>query len=296
MQNNTKYTKREHYIPRVYYKGFSDIKHKKTKEKILAWAMDVKSIVPINNQIDIENFCAEDNLYELRNEEGEFIAQNFIEKTFGNIEAKVGSVLKKIQEMSQNEEYLKCMSVLSEDDKSILIILMTMLQFRDPETINYGIKILQQDNPEMDYWKARNFTLINLLPLGIDSEWDKNTIIRTAVEKYSGMEFQIGVAFDDLIVTSDRPVIEWPPEENELFNRPKAVMFPLTSRLVLYLFPILTAQQIGRSFFFIMNKKQIGDTQMNVAACARRWIFSRNAITDEQIEMIKEGRNWLNNI
>lgn len=260
---------------------------------MLAWAMDVKSIIPINNQIDIEDFCAEDNLYELRNENGEFIAQNFIEKTFGKIEAEVGNVLKKIKEKSQNERCLKCTSVLSEYDKSILIILMTMLKFRNPETINYGIRIIQRDNPNMDYRNARNFTLMNLLPLGIDSEWDKNTVIRTAVEKYSGMEFQIGVASGDYIITSDRPVIEWPPDKNELFNRPKAVMFPLTSRLVLYLFPIMNTQQVGRSVFFIMNEEQIRDIQISIAACARRWIFSRNVITDEQLDRIKEGRSRL---
>lgn len=294
MQKNSRYTKWEHFVPRVYYKGFSDIKQKKSKEKLLVWALDVKSIAPINKQVDVENFCAKDNLYELRNKEGEVIAHNIIEKSFGKIEAEVGKVLKKIKEKSQNEKCLECMRILSEDDKSILIILITMLQFRDPETIDYGIKILQRDNPEMDDREARNFTLMNLLPLGIDPEWDKNTIIRSAVEKYSGMEFQIGIAPDDLIITSDRPVIEWPLDKNELFNRPRAVMFPLTSRLVLYLFPILNNQQMGRSFFFCLKEAQIRDIQIDVAVSARRWIFSRNAITDEQLARIREGRSRWN--
>lgn len=266
---------------------FSNIKQRKQKEKLLAWAVNVRSNEPINNQIDIEDFCAYDNLYELRNEKGEFLARNYIENMFGKIEAEVGSVLKKINEKSQDGKYLKCTSVLSEYDKSILIILMTMLQFRDPETINYGIKILQHDNPKINEREARNFTLMNLLPLGVDSEWDENTIIRTAVKKYFGMEFQIGVTSDDLIITSDRPVVEWPPDENELFNRPQAVMFPLTSKLVLNLFPILNTQQMGRSFFYVLNEGQIRDVQINVTSCARRWIFSRNAITNEQLEIIK---------
>ena len=110
------------------------------------------------------------------------------------------------------------------------------------------------------------------------------------------MDFQIGIAPDDLIITSDRPVIQWPPDENELYNRPKAVVFPLTSRLVLYLFPIVDNKQIGRSFFFDMSKEQIRDIQVNVAVCARRWIISRNAISDDQYERIKEGRSRLNSI
>ena len=290
MQNDPEPTKWEHFVPRVYYKGFSEIKRKRTKEILLAWATDVKLQDISNRQIDINDFCAENNLYELRNEEGEFIARNFIEKKFSRIEQEVGVVLNGIKEKSKNEKYLECTSILSEYEKSILIILITMLRFRDPETINYGVRFLQQDNPEMDEREARNFTLMNLIPLGIDPELDKKTIIRTATEKYSGMEFQIGIAPDDVIITSDRPVIEWKPDKNELYNRPKQVMFPLSSRLCLYLFPITDQSQLGRSFFFALSDTQIRDIQINVAFCARRWIFSRESLTEEQRERIKEGR------
>ena len=293
MQNDPEPTKWEHFVPRVYYKGFSEIKRKRTKEILLAWATDVKLQDISNRQIDINDFCAENNLYELRNEEGEFIARNFIEKKFSRIEQEVGVVLNGIKEKSKNEKYLECTSILSEYEKSILIILITMLRFRDPETINYGVRFLQQDNPEMDEREARNFTLMNLIPLGIDPELDKKTIIRTATEKYSGMEFQIGIAPDDVIITSDRPVIEWKPDKNELYNRPKQVMFPLSSRLCLYLFPITDQSQLGRSFFFALSDTQIRDIQINVAFCARRWIFSRESLTEEQRERIKEGRRLI---
>ena len=273
MQNDPEPTKWEHFVPSVYYKGFSEIKSKRTKEILLAWATDVKLQDISNRQIDINDFCAENNLYELRNEEGEFIARNFIEKKFSRIEQEVGVVLNGIKEKSKNEKYLECTSILSEYEKSILIILITMLLFRDPETINYGVRVLQQNNPEMDEREARNFTLMNLIPLGIDPELDKKTIIRTATEKYSGMEFQIGIAPDDVIITSDRPVIEWKPDKNELYNRPKQVMFPLSSRLCL-----------------VTEDEMISDIQINVAVCARRWIFSRESLTEEQRERIKEGR------
>lgn len=293
MQSEPEPTKWEHFVPRVYYKGFSEIKRKRTKEILLAWATDVKLQDINNRQIDINDFCAENNLYELRNEEGEFIARNYIEKKFSRIEQEVGVVLNEIIEKAKNERCLECTSVLSEYDKSILIILITMILFRDPETISYGVRFLQQGNPEMDEREARNFTLMNLIPMGIDPEWDKNTIIRTAIEKYSGMEFQIGVAPDDVIITSDRPVIERKPDKNEIYNRPRAVMFPLSSRLCLYLFPVTDQSRIGRSSFFVLSDAQISDIQINIAVCARRWIFSREELTKEQRERIKEGRRRL---
>lgn len=295
MQNESDYTKWEHYVPRIYYKGFSEIKKKKSKEILLTWALNVKTLQQIDCKVNINDYCAEDDLYELRDKEGCYLARNTIEKAFGRIEAKVGTVIAAIRAKSQNENCLRCSNILSEDDKSILIILMTMLLFRDPNTIDYGVKILQKLNPDMDEREARNHTLLNMLPLGVDPEWDENTIIRKTAEKYVGMEVQIGITSDDVIITSDRPIIEWPSNKKELFNRPRAVAFPLTSRLVLYMFPIETDQQIGRNCFFQLSEEQIKDIQINVAVCAREWIFSRNALTDEQLERIREGRSRWDN-
>ena len=147
----------------------------------------------------------------------------------------------------------------------------------------------------MDDREARNFTLMNLLPLSGDHEWDKNTIIRSAVEMFSGMAFHIGFTDDDTIITSDRPVIQWPSHDNNLDHRPRAVAFPLTSRLVLYLFPIENVEQNERSCFFKMSKQQISDIQANIAVCARRWIYSKNMLTVEQLEIIKKARASLSN-
>jgi len=184
---------------------------------------------------------------------------------------------------------MNCSTVLSQDDKSYLTIFITALLYRDPQTIEMGIRFLQESNPGMDSREARNFTLMNLLPLGVDPEWDNSTVIRSALESFSGMFFQIGFTDGDAIITSDRPVIQWPSHDSS-DNRPRAVAFPLTSRLVLYLFPIENAEQNETSCFFKMSEQQINSIQTNIAVCARRWIYSKNMLTDDQLEIIKEAR------
>ena len=167
--------------------------------------------------------------------------------------------------------------------------------FRDPDTIEFGIKSLQAANPDMSFREARNYTLYNLLPLGVDREWDENTIIRTATERLSGMAFQIGIADEDIIFTSDRPFVVWPPDENELYNRPKAFAFPLTSRLVLYLFALNDVEAIKSSFFIKLSEEQIRDIQENITVCAKKWLYSRNPLTEEQMNRVKSARNRLLN-
>ena len=288
MSENKQMTHSEHYIPQMYFRQFSE-----NKKNIYKYdANDLDKPPEIRS---IDKICREKDMYEPIYEDGSYIAPNHIENRFGKIETKAGKVIEAIKAKAQNDKYLSCTSVLSDEDKSILNIFITALMFRDPDTIEFGIKSLQAANPDMSFREARNYTLYNLLPLGVDREWDENTIIRTATERLSGMAFQIGIADEDIIFTSDRPFVVWPPDENELYNRPKAVAFPLTSRLVLYLFALNDVEAIKSSFFIKLSEEQIRDIQENITVCAKKWLYSRNPLTEEQMNRVKSARNRLLN-
>lgn len=287
MPNGERPTEDEHFIPQFYLRGFSDIAKSR---KALILQFNVKTMQQTPVQVDVKDICSKKHLYEIKNSEGAFVAQNTIEKTFGKVETAVSKVIHSIINKSKNANCLNCPAILSEEDKSYLIIFITSLLYRDPATIESGVRILQQSNPNMSTREARNFTLFNLLPLGIDSSWDENTIIRTAVSRLSGMAFQIGIADDDEIITSDRPVVVWPPKEDELYNRPQAVTFPLTSRLLLYLFPFESVDPLANNCFVKLSKEQIHDHCGNMSVVARNWIYSRKPLTEEQLKIVKEAR------
>ena len=275
MSENNQMTHSEHYISKMYLRQFS-----KNKKNLYRYDVDALDKPPEIRSID--RICREKDMYEPIYEDGSYIAPNHIENRFGRIETKAGKVIEAIKAKAQNDKCLSCTSVLSDEDKSILNIFITALMFRDPDTIEFGIKSLQAANPDMSFREARNYTLYNLLPLGVDREWDENTIIRTATERLSGMAFQIGIADEDIIFTSDR-------------HRPKAVAFPLTSRLVLYLFALNDVEAIKSSFFIKLSEEQIRDIQENITVCAKKWLYSRNPLTEEQMNRIKSARNRLLN-
>lgn len=291
MPKDKNYTEDEHFLSRMYLKEFSEIKKKGNKEKAFVWQYNIKAMRHTPVQVNIQNICFEKNLYELRNADGSFVARNTIEKTFGKIETAVSNVFCSIQERAKNEKCMNCTTFLSEEEKSLLIIFITALLYRDPNTISRGIDFLKETNQGLSDEQARNSTLLNLLPLGLDAEWDQKTIIRSALANLSGMAYQIGMASDDVIFTSDRPVVQWPSHNEEYLNRPKALVFPLTSRLVLFLYPLEDVAQIGWNFLFQLDQGSIHDVQMDVAVCAREWIYSREKLSNEQMKIIWEARN-----
>ncbi|MBP3854408.1 MAG: DUF4238 domain-containing protein [Ruminiclostridium sp.] len=286
MPEDRQMTHVEHFIPKMYLRQFSD-------SKTSLYRYNVNNLEKEPELRSLDKVCREIDMYELFGKDGSYITPNRIENIFGKIEKNTSKVIEFIKVKSQNDNCLKCASVLSENEKSLLIIFMTTLLYRDPQTIENGINFLQQSNPDMDIREARNFTLMNLLPLGVDSTWDENTIIRTAINSLCGMAFQIGISEDDVIITSDRPVIWGTIYKDDSYNRPSSAIFPLTSRLVLYLFPIESVDPIVSNCFIKLNNEQIDDIQANVAVYARDWIFSRNALTDAQLNNVKNARSLL---
>lgn len=290
MIHNSSDTIAQHYIPRMYLKCFSEVIDTK-KNKAYIWQYSIESFKQINTSVNIEDICFEKDLYEMKDIENSYIARNYIEKTFSRIEANASNVIKSIENKIESLSYTNYNNeILSEEDISNLIIFMTSLNYRDPQTIEKGIDIIKNLHPDISYRDARNYTLMNLLPLSGDNTWDKNTIIRTAIEKYCGMTFQIGVSTSDNIITCDCPVIEWPKDVNDCFNRPKAVVFPLTSRIVLYLYPLDDVNTMGHNCAFLLSDKQINDLYYYVAANTRTWIYSRNRLSIEQEKIVKSVR------
>ena len=290
MPNGDRPTDKQHFIPRVYLKEFSEIKRTDKVEKAFIWQFDLKRMKQIPAPVNIADICYEKNLYELRDEKGNFFARNIIEKTYEKIERAFGGALESIKRRTQDEKCLFCTTFLSEEEKNMLIIFITTLMYRDPVSIGRGIAFLHESNPDMSDIQRRNFTILNLLPLGLNPEWDQKTVSRTALDNLSNMAFQIGIASDNAIFTSDNPIVLWSSHNNECPNRPEAVAFPLTSRLVLYLFPLENLDSIGSNYLFQMDEERVQEIQMNIAICAKRWIYSREKLTDKQVEQIKEAR------
>lgn len=293
MSNSSKYTIDEHFLSRMYLKGFSEVKGSGNKEKAFVWQYNLKTMQQTPTQVNISRICFEKNLYEIRDKEGAFVARNTIEKSFEKIESQVNTAFEAIKRRTQDENCMNCTTFFTDEEKSLLTLFITSLMYRDPTTIERGISYLKENNPEITYDQARNFTLLNLLPLGIDQEWDQNTIIRTAIENLSGMAFQLGLAQSDVIFTTERPFVMWPSPNPEFPNRPKALVFPFTSKLVLYMYPIEDVDPIGRNYFFQMDEGQIQQVQENVAICAKEWLYSREKLTKQQQEVVKEARKNL---
>ncbi len=283
----------EHFIPRMYYRGFSEIKTVRKKEKAFIWEYDIKSKRQIPSQVNVNSICVKKDLYELKDNSGNYIARNIIENAFKEIEYAASIVINKIHDIASNSKVYTVNLSLSDKEKGILTILIVALKYRDPWTIEKGIQIAQELFPDFDLTSARNWVLSSLLPLGVNQEWDAGTLVKSALGRYVDMSIRIGVTCNDEIITSDNPIIERKPGEFEQCGEKGVVIFPLTSKLVLFLFPVGTNYPSVDEELFKLSNEQIMEIQKEVALYAHEWIYSREKLSEEQLKIIVETRRGL---
>ena len=286
MPETEQITYNEHFIPKMYFRRFTN-----STTGINRYAVDNVDFGP--EWKSLNKICREYKLYELFDESGEIILPNMIENTFQRIEKKAGDAFISICKRAENGNCLNCTSFLSEEEKNYLVLFIVSLVYRDVHTIESGVEFLKETEPGITDREARNFTLMNLLPLWGNAERNEKTVIRTALENYENMAFQIGVYHDDVFFTSDRPVVQWGLNSSGADKRPREVIFPLSSRIVLYMYPTEHVEPNSRNCLFALDEERIKEIQFYVAGFAREYIYSRLPLTEAQINIVKEARRRL---
>lgn len=130
-------TKKQHYVPRMYLRNFCI---EGEKDKCFEYNPNTKSVRITN----INNLCEERYLYEIRNEEGDFLVpdlKNQIEKALSIVETQDAEFLRfLLEEIEQSNDFI----VLNDEQiKSLFSFIFLMIlrnpAFKDalPETLKY---------------------------------------------------------------------------------------------------------------------------------------------------------------
>lgn len=99
MKDKRQFTKKQHYIPRVYLQGFSPDYYKRVPERMenrkRVWRYDIGK--QQSNLVDVGSICFEENLYEFRGANNTFVYRNFVEKFFSKLERDFSIYRKSIE-------------------------------------------------------------------------------------------------------------------------------------------------------------------------------------------------------
>lgn len=269
----------EHFIPQFYLKQFSAdgakiYQYNVSKDKIFFDAVPIKSI------------CYERNLYEFKNDSGEFVERNIIENALSQYEGIFAETISKIQTKAVYKENYDTLCFLSAMEKMILMLFIATLMLRSPEILDVGAETA------LEFWDnniseamAKNIALQYCLPVYNKFDPTEKNLLSVVLNRLSNMSFQVMITDDDVFFTSDKPLIARGKNENLDLE---SISLPLSPRIMLNLQSLTTTKAEYKNRLIHIDNDISRSLNGGIVANNNRWVYSKYPITKSQIKWIKK--------
>ena len=277
-------TKKQHYVPQVYLRGFSE-------DKKCLWSYKLDSTLQ-EKMVPIQSVCRENYLYEVRGKNGEIIFPNWIERVLAEAEKMFASYLQKLESKAFHKENFKTKCFLRSDEKSFWKVYTAIQMMRSPEVINVAHNTAKEFFGEvLNDSEAYTAAITQCLPFFTEVNEEHQNVLFTFLRPLTNMSIAIGVDENETIFTSDNPVycysLSRQIAEVEEYDK---VILPLTSKLVLILFGNDEKKECDTNRLFPLGFEDLEDIKKSLAYTARSWIFSKRELSTYEKEIIRQVR------
>ena len=279
-------TKKQHYVPQVYLKGFSgDQKH--------IWRyhldpFDAGKLVPI------ESVCRRNYLYEIRDNTGGLERTNWIENVLAQFEGRYATYLRDLERKAFHEANFKTKCFLNSNEKLFWKLYVAVQIMRTPEVINTANAVVKdffdkQLSKDEQYMVA----LSQCLPFFNQLKEEDKNVFSVFLKPLLGMSIAIGVDLEGTLYTSDNPVYCYVPpyEDFAQINEYEEVIMPLTTKLVLILLGGEKKKEYDKNRLFHLEADDLKGVKSSVAYTANVQLFSQNKLAKEDVALITQVRN-----
>lgn len=277
-------TRKQHYVPQVYLKGFSNCGN-----MINAYWSDNNGIIK-EKCVPIESICRENYLYELKNDSNELIAINYIEKCLSVIEGEFSEYRNILLKKAFNEKYKETKCFFSAEEKDFWTLYIGFQMLRTPNVLNEA-KSFSRDyfGESLGGNLSDNIAILQCLPFLKEKELGEQNCFLSFIKPMLEMSIALGVDSKGRIITSDNPV--YPFSSDKTIENFEEIVFPISDQLVIFLFGGDLKEKRGKNRLFTLNDGDI-DSLIKLIACPdRKMIFSKQPLSDEYRQLIKLARN-----
>lgn len=272
----------EHIVAEAYQAGFSY-----DSEHVYSTFLTQSSL---QNKFKSANSVAfENDAYEVKDKDGNYFYRNVCEKGLSFYDSQIAQNRREVENILK--QYLSCgdfnfSEVLQQQIKEF----PSQQFFRPPKQLRKGrtefVEILKCFTSEFDETKAHaEFQKLFLPRASISSGKLEQSVQQTLFPKtiYQALEnfnISIGYTLNDVIITSDRPIVVNNFEYTLFSVKMDRLSFPLTSRIIVFLSP-------EPSRIFLLSEPEIIAHNNEVAQQANLQIISHGPLSEDDIERYK---------
>lgn len=293
MPNGHDVTRKQHYIPQVYLRGFSPEYLKNNRDlslsKYTIYCHDLYAKKQIIEAIPIKSICYRDYLYEVTNGNGKIVFTNYLENVFSVMEKMFSDYRHGLERKAFVEDNYKTKCFLTNEEKTFWRIYILIQILRTPYILELAENVSQetwgdQINTEQAKNIARMFCLPFFKEIGVDSK--EMVLFNALLEPMKNMSFGVGVDRQARIITSDQPVFicseEFPCEE---YDR---IIFPITSELCLFLFGKEYKRYYCKNFLFPIEEGEREEIFKSMTDSSFERIYSNHFLNRKERSYIED--------
>ena len=283
MSNDPLYTVDEHFVAQGYYKAFSE-------NEVTFYAYDVSNRKQHDRPFPIWSQCFQKNLYELRDENDEFIIRNYIEKTLADVE---GEFLRKREALVKKayKENCRTKSFFTTNEKDFWKIFIGLQLLRTKSTLDRTIELIKKHfGKDLNENIATDYALFASFPFWGEDNKDFFSLFYNLINMMKDMHITLFIDESESIFTSDNPVFIHAPKMAE--GLIDLIVFPLSPRMVIILFgeAITKHNNQSKNCLVYFDDNTLDITRREIAITANNWIYSCRPLSAEDIELINETR------
>ena len=283
-------TRKEHYVPVVYLKGFSS-------DGCSVHYYDFQKDCATINPVPIRSMLFEKDLYEVRNSKREIINANHIEKILQKFEDMFSDYLGRLKNKVFIPDNYLSNRLLDEDEIGFWITYTIIQLLRTPRVLSTAKDFMKEQlSDAIGETKAENLALSYCMPFFSEISEESVTAFNIFVKPLLDMKIEIGVIEgDDVLLTADYPVYVEAPGWN--VREYRKVIFPLTSKICLFFYGAEEKEFHKGNTLVPILPDAYQDTIEAIAFRCNRLIVSENRITKKQIKVLKEAKQkWSESI
>ena len=271
-------THNQHYIPQVYLRGFS-------KDDNSVFFFDLASCKSSNKAVPVKTICVKRDLYEAKDEQGDYLFANHIEKALCNLEGMFSEYRTKLKNKAFNKENYRTKCFLTHEEKGFWITYVAVQIMRSPKVLSVAknfSKEFFQDN--VSEYKSENIALSSCLPFFSELFEENENAFSTFLKPMLNMSFNIGVAQGDKeLFTSDNPVYI---RANGSCDEYDIIIFPISSKLCLVMFGEEYKEYYRKNSLFPIDEEMLKKINRTIVWSADRMLFSSKRLSKKQEEEI----------
>lgn len=275
-------TKKQHYIPQVYLKGFS-------QDSSTIYEYNYKKGEAIQVPVSIESVCRKKDLYEVRENNGEIINPNYIEDILCEYEGLFAKYREQLLRKAHiKENYNKL--ILSKDEKDFWRVYTTLHIMRNPETLS-RIETLFHEDFEGQFTEIdnRNLAVAYCLPFFKKLEKNEKNAFTIYLSVLLTRTIMIGFAESDNMFTSDHAMYgSGTFKDNDYgFGR---LWFPVSSNCAIIFYDPKLVGKYNNNRLIPISEDEVYEMNEGIAYIAKQMVFSKYPFSESDIRLIKEAR------